>query len=52
MALVLMSGHAAAHLEQVARELQVEAWLSKPPGASALERTLQTAVVARLGAAV
>ena len=56
IAIVLMGGHAAAHLEQVARELQVEAWVSKPAGASALEAALQSALqsalVARLGAVV
>ena len=52
MAIVLMSGHAAAHLEQVARELGVEGWVSKPAGAGALEGALQKALAARLGAAV
>jgi len=52
MAFVLMSGHASAHLEQVARELHVEAWISKPISASVLDGALQAALATRPRAAV
>ncbi len=43
-AIVLMSGHAAAHLEQLARELDVEGFISKPFTSVDLERELARAV--------
>ncbi|MBI5435010.1 MAG: response regulator [Planctomycetes bacterium] len=49
-AIVLMSGHAAGHLVETARELAVDGHLAKPFTAAELERTLARAVEARMNA--
>ncbi|MCY3000967.1 MAG: ATP-binding protein [Planctomycetota bacterium] len=43
-AIVLMSGHATTHLEQLARELDVEGFISKPFTSADLERELARAI--------
>jgi len=46
-AIVLMSGHATAHLRETARELAVEGYLAKPFLSDALEEALQAALETR-----